>query len=135
MAATFLLEIATPQRLAFSKQVEEANFPGIEGEFGVLAGHTPFLTQLKIGAVQFKMENRFEYLTINRGFVEVTPKKVTVLTETVELKSEIDADRAEASLKRAEERIKSKGEKIDFARAQTSLDLAITRLQVASIRE
>jgi F0F1-type ATP synthase epsilon subunit len=81
------------------------------------------------------MENRFEYLTINRGFVEVTQKKVTVLTETVELKSEIDADRAEASFKRAEERIKSKGDKIDFARAQTSLDLAITRLKVASIRE
>ena len=131
MAETFLLEIATPERLAFSGEVEEANFPGIEGEFGVLPGHTPFLTQLKIGSLQFKTESRTEYLTVNRGFVEVTPKKVTVLTESAELKSEIDLERAEAALKRAEERMKSKDEEIDFARAQASMDLAITRLKVA----
>ncbi len=131
MAETFLLEIATPERLAFSDQVEEATFPGIDGEFGVLPGHTPFLTQLKIGALHFRMEAQIEYFSVNRGFVEVTPKKVTVLTETGELRSEIDLDRAEASRKRAEERLTSKTEEIDFARAQSALDLAITRLKIA----
>jgi F-type H+-transporting ATPase subunit epsilon len=135
MAETFLLEIATPEKMAFSDQVEEANFPGIEGEFGVLPGHTPFLTQLKVGALQFKTGTRIEFLSVNRGFVEVTPKKVTVLTESAELRSEIDLERADAALKRAEERIKSKDEDIDFARAQASLDMAITRLKIARTSE
>jgi len=133
MAETFLLEIVTPRRLALSDHVNEATFPGIEGEFGVLPGHTPFLTQLKIGVLHFKKGNEVEYLAVNRGFVEVTPRKVTVLTETAELKSEIDVARAEEARRRAEERLKSRAEDIDFARAQASLDRATTRLKVARL--
>jgi F-type H+-transporting ATPase subunit epsilon len=133
MADTFLLEIVTPRRLAISEPVDEATFPGIEGEFGVLPGHTPFLTQLKIGVLHFRKGNYVEYLAVNRGFVEVTPRKVTVLTETAELKSEIDVARAEEARKRAEERLKSKAEDIDFARAKAALDRATTRLKVARL--
>ena len=49
MADTFLLEIVTPSRLFLSEQVEEMTAPGSEGEFGVLAGHAPFLTTLNPG--------------------------------------------------------------------------------------
>ncbi|MGQ9655046.1 MAG: F0F1 ATP synthase subunit epsilon [Thermodesulfobacteriota bacterium] len=127
------LDIVTPDKLAFSGEVDEVNLPGSLGEFGVLPGHTPFLSELKIGPMHFRREGQVEWYALNRGIAEVTPQKVTVLVKTAEAKAEIDARRAEAARARAEQRLKEKQEGIDVARAQAALQRAIARLKVAGV--
>lgn len=83
MANTFLLEIVTPTRLFLSEQVEEMTAPGSEGEFGVLAGHAPFLTTLKPGEVTYKIGKDTHRITIGIGYAEVTQEKATILAETI----------------------------------------------------
>jgi F-type H+-transporting ATPase subunit epsilon len=127
------LDIVTPDKLAFTGEVEEVNLPGALGEFGVLPGHTPFLSELKIGPMHFRREGQIEWYALNRGIAEVTPRKVTVLVKTAEAKAEIDAKRAEAARMRAEQRLKERQEGIDVARAQAALQRALARLKVAGL--
>lgn len=127
------LDVVTPEKLAFSGQVDEVNLPGVLGEFGVLPGHTPFLSELKIGLMHFKREGRVEWFALNRGVAEVTPSKVTVLVRTAESKEEIDVARAEAAKARAEQRLREKQEGVDLARAEAALQRALARLKVARI--
>ena len=82
MADTFLLEIVTPYKLILSEQVEEMTAPGSEGEFGVLAGHAAFLTTLKAGELTYKTGKDAGSFTIDSGYAEVGPTKVTILAET-----------------------------------------------------
>ena len=89
MADTFLLEIVTPDRMLIREEVEEVVAPGVEGEFGVLPGHTPFLTLLKPGEVRFRKGKNVTHLSISGGYAEVDQKKVTILAETAELASRV----------------------------------------------
>jgi F-type H+-transporting ATPase subunit epsilon len=127
------LDIVTPDKLAFSGQVDEVNLPGALGEFGVLPRHTPFLSELKIGPMHFRHEGRTGWFALNRGIAEVTPEGVTVLVKTAEHREEIDVTRAEAARTRAEERIRGPREGIDLIRAEASLERAVARLKVAGI--
>jgi F-type H+-transporting ATPase subunit epsilon len=102
----FLLEIVTPHGLAVSSKVEEAYIPGSQGDFGVLPGHAPFLTSLRIGELHYRQDNEVHYVSINHGFAEVTSEKTTILTDTAEPAGEIDKERALAARTRAEERLK-----------------------------
>ena len=107
MDKLFLLEIVTPYGLVVSSKVEEAYIPGSQGDFGVLPGHAPFLTSLRIGELHYRQGNEVNYVTVNHGFAEVTPTKTTILTDTAELSGEINVERAQAAKARAEERLKS----------------------------
>jgi len=103
----FLLEIVTPYGLVVSSKVEEAYIPGSQGDFGVLPGHAPFLTALRIGELHYRQGSEVNYVTVNHGFAEVTPMKTTVLTDTAEPAGEINVERAQAAKTRAEERLKT----------------------------
>lgn len=102
----FLLEIVTPYGLMVSSKVEEAYIPGSQGDFGVLPGHVPFLTSLRIGELHYRRNKEVRFLAINRGFAEVTPTKTTILTDTAEPAEEIDIERAQSAKTRAEEKLK-----------------------------
>lgn len=128
-----LLEIVTPQGLVFSEEVDEVTATGSEGEFGVLPGHVPFVTTLKIGMLTCKTGNDTKIFFVNWGYAEIDAEKVLVLADSAERSEEIDVERAKAAMKRAEERLK-KAEEIDFVRAETALERAVTRIQVADIR-
>jgi F-type H+-transporting ATPase subunit epsilon len=104
---TFLLEIVTPYGLVVNSKVEEAYVPGSQGDFGVLPGHAPFLTSLRIGELHYRRDKEVHFLAINRGFAEVTPTKTTILTDTAELAAEIDLERARSAKARVEERLKT----------------------------
>jgi F-type H+-transporting ATPase subunit epsilon len=125
------LDIVTPDKLVFTGEVDEVNLPGVLGEFGVLPGHTPFLSELKIGPMHFRREGKVEWFALSRGIAEVTPRKVTVLVTTAEDKTEIDVARADAARQRAELRLREREEGIDTARAHASLQRALARLKVA----
>lgn len=124
------LEIVTPYGLVFSEDVDEVVASGSEGEFGVLPGHTPFLTTLKIGMLVYKKGNEVGYFFVNWGYAEVGADKVLILADSAEKAEDIDIERAIAAKKRAEERLKQM-EKIDIARATASLQRSAVRLQVA----
>ena len=128
-----LLEIVTPQGLVFSEEVDEVTAPGSEGEFGVLPGHVPFVTTLKIGILTCKKGNESKFFFVNWGYAEVGHEKVMILADSAEKSEEIDLERAIAARKRAEERLKH-AENVDFARAESALERAVTRAQIVEIR-
>jgi F-type H+-transporting ATPase subunit epsilon len=133
--SSFQLDIVTPQRLIVSDEVTELMAPGSEGYFGVLPGHIPFITTLKIGEVTFWKGRDERHLAVTWGYAEVRGDKVIVLAETAERAEEIDTERAEQARQRAERRLHDWGagdETIDFARAQAALQRALTRLTVAT---
>ncbi len=133
MADRITLEIATPMRLVVSETVDEVVAPGVEGYFGVLPGHAPFLTTLGIGEVSYRTGRDTHYLALAGGFAEVRNDKVIVLADTAERPEEIDRGRAERARERAEQRLSGRGseEAIDYARAAAALRRALTRLQTA----
>lgn len=132
MAEKIQLDVVTPSRLAVSEQVDIVVAPGSEGEFGVLAGHIPFLSTLQAGELRYNVGGKPEYLVVTGGFAEVQPTKVTILADTAELAREIDLDRAKKAKERAEERLRqTKAEDVDHARAEAALQRALARLKVA----
>jgi len=128
-----LLDIVTPQGLVFSEEVDEVTAAGTEGEFGVLPGHVPFVTTLKIGMLTCRKGNEMKYFFVNWGYAEVGFEKVLILADSAERSEDIDVERAKAAMKRAEDRLKS-AENVDFARAESALERAVTRSQIAEVR-
>lgn len=128
------LEVITPYGEIINEEVDEVYATGAEGDFGVLAGHFPFMTAIKTGILTYKKGNETRYAFINRGYAEVLNDRVLLLVGSAEKAEEIDLERAKAALARAEERLRraAVGEEIDFARAQAALERATTRIQIAT---
>jgi F-type H+-transporting ATPase subunit epsilon len=133
MAENIKLEVVTPEKYVVDEEVQIAVAPGTLGEFGVLIGHTPFLTTLKTGTVHYKDVNGTErFVFVSGGFAEALPDKVTVLAESAERRRDIDSERAKAAMQRAEERLqREQDEDIDFVRAKAALERALHRLKLA----
>lgn len=128
----FRLEVVTPSRLLVSEMVDEVTAPGIEGEFGVLVGHTPFLTELGMGALTYRAGNQLHILAVRKGFAEVTREKVTVLAEEAEFPREINIAAAEADLADAEKGLREfSSESKEYLEAQVKLDRAMNQLHIA----
>ena len=135
MAENIRLEVVTPEKAVVSESVQIVMAPGTLGEFGVLPGHTPFLTTLKTGALKYKDENgRERFVFISSGFAEALPDRVTVLAESAERRKDIDLERARSAMDRAEKRIQSGDRDIDYVRAKAALLRAIQRIQLAETR-
>lgn len=132
MPDTFQLEIVTPAKLVVKDVAQEAQIPGLNGYLGILPGHAPLITELKVGVITYRANGATYTLAVAWGFAEVLPDKVTILAETCERPEEIDADRARKAKERAEERLKSNNPEIDYDRAEDALQRAETRLKVAS---
>jgi len=132
MAEELLLEIVTPEQMAFSGEVAEVTIPGTEGEFGVLRGHESLLSYVGIGELSFTIGNKKHIYAVNTGFTEVTSNKVTVLVETAESAEMINKERALRAKERAEEKIsKLSKEDLEFEIMSIALQRAITRISVA----
>ncbi|MBI2817038.1 MAG: F0F1 ATP synthase subunit epsilon [Acidobacteria bacterium] len=134
MENTFLLRIVTPDREVVREDAEEAQIPGREGYLGILSGHAPLISELKIGEITYRKGGKLQHLAVSWGFLEVLPEQVTVLAETAERAEEIDVDRARAAKERAEQRLKSPDPECDLNRATVALERALIRLQVATGR-
>ncbi len=127
-----LLEVVTPDRLVLSTQAEVVVCPGVEGQFGVLPGHIPFLSALDIGEMYYKAGGKTEYLAVSGGFAEVTGEKVTIVAESAEVGREIDIERARRAQERAEKRIAAgKAAEIDWVRAEAAMRRSLMRMKVA----
>ena len=133
MAKKFKTEIVTPEKIVFSEDIESLVIPAERGYLGVLAGHAPLLATLQPGEITIKGSPRGElHYATSGGFMEVTPGKAVLLTESAEEVSQIDLARAEESKKRAQERLApGAGKEVDKTRAKAALERAINRLKIA----
>jgi len=137
MAENVKLEVVTPDKAIVSEEVKIVMAPGSLGEFGVLIGHTPFLTTLKTGIIRYTDAQGTErYVFVNGGFAEALPDKVTVLAESSERRKDVDLDRAKAAMERAEKRLEEVRTKadIDTGRAKAALERAVVRINLAELR-
>jgi F-type H+-transporting ATPase subunit epsilon len=127
-----MLEIVTPEKMAFSGKVEEVTIPGTEGEFGVLRGHEAFLTSVDVGELNYVKDSKKIYYSVNTGYAEVTSSKVTILIETAEKSDHIDKDRAQKAKDNAEARLAQIAkDDVEYEKVRTALVRAIVRLSVA----
>jgi len=126
------LELVAPDRAVARGPVLEVTLPGKDGYLGILPGHAPLLTELKPGELSYTQDGVAHYVAVSWGFAEVLPDRVIVLAQTSERAEEIDAERAQRSRQRAEERLKKPSDaEVDRERAQAALERAMARLEVA----
>ena len=131
MAQKILLEVVTPEKLLLSQQVDMVIAPGSEGEFGVLPGHCHFLSTLRIGELRYQTDDVWHYMSVLWGFAEVTPSKVTVMAEVAEKAEDIDVERAQAAVEKAEQRLQVGGLPSEVKEAEISLEKARLRKRIA----
>ncbi len=135
MAGNIRLEVVTPEKNVVSEEAQIVAAPGTLGEFGVLIGHTPFLTTLKTGILHYTAtDGKERFVFVNGGFAEALPDKVTILAESAERRRDIDLERAKAAQERAQKRLAQERSEsdIDFVRAQTALERSVLRIRLAA---
>ncbi len=132
MADNIRLEVVTPEKSVVSDDAKIVMAPGELGEFGVLIGHTPFMTSLKTGTLRYEDANGTErFVFVSGGFAEALPDRVTILADSAERRSDIDLERAKSALQRAEERLaKSEEAGIDILRAKMAMYRALARIRL-----
>lgn len=129
------VEIVTPERKVYENEVNMIIARGGDGDLGIMAGHVPVVTTLKVSQLRLKTDKGDQVIAVSGGFLEVKPEKVTVLAEAAELPEEIDVDRATRAKERAERRLNEKGnDNLDTARAEMALQRAINRIAAAKAR-
>jgi F-type H+-transporting ATPase subunit epsilon len=136
MAENIRLEVVTPESSVVNDEAQIVMAPGELGEFGVLAGHTPFMTSLKVGTLRYEDAGGKErFVFVSGGFAEALPDRVTILADSAERRANIDINRAKAALERAESRLAKEGDDdVDFMRARAALVRAISRIRLAETR-
>ncbi|MEN1967688.1 F0F1 ATP synthase subunit epsilon [Lentibacillus sp. N15] len=128
---TLTVSVVTPDGPVLEDKYEMVSCKAENGELGILAGHIPLVAPLTISAVRLKNGNDTDSLAVNGGFLEVRPEKVTILAQSAERPSDINVDRAERAKTRAEQRLQSKQDEVDFQRAELALKRAVNRLNIA----
>lgn len=126
------LEIVTPDRQVVHDSVSSVTIPGKDGYLGILPGHSPLLSELKVGEVVYTRDDTKHYLAVSWGFAEVLPNRCIILVQTAERAEEIDLARAERARERAEEQLKKASDPtVDPERARQAYERALARLQAA----
>ena len=125
------LTVVARERKIIDVVVDEVVLPASDGEIGVLPGHTPLLTTLRIGAMRYRVGNVFHRIVLKWGFAEVLPDRVIVLAETARLPQEIDPAAAEAERAAAErEMMDLSSNDPNFALVEARLEEAIVMINV-----
>ena len=132
--AKMQLDIVTAERLVSSDQVDVLVAPGGAGELAALPRHAPLLTTLRPGEIRVVKDGEESYIAVSGGFLEVIGNKVTVLADTAERAEEIDIERSEEALRRAQERVAEAPAEADLERAMASIRKSQARLMVARRR-
>ena len=109
LPTSFHLTVVTRERKIVETDAVEVVMPAFDGEIGVLPGHTPLLTLLKVGIMRYRSNGNQQSLVISWGFAEILPERVIVMAETARLPQEMDVAAAEA------ERVKLERELADLS--------------------
>ena len=128
------LEIVTAERVVYSEDVDVLVAPGVVGELGILPHHAPLLTIMQPGEIRVDRDGEQNYIVVSGGFLDVIGNKATILADTAEHAEDIDESRAEEAMKRGQERAASAGSEMDLERALASVRRSQARLKVARRR-
>jgi F-type H+-transporting ATPase subunit epsilon len=129
MAATFNFELVTPERLVFSGEAQQVVVPGAEGDFAVLAGHSPFISTLRPGILDVTLPEGRQQLLVKKGVAEADPDRLTVLAQTAVPVEELQGSRLANELQLAE--AQAAEAKDDYSRMMAdSLIDVLKRLQL-----
>jgi len=131
MAEKMKLEIVTPYGKVVDTDVDEVVAAGALGEFGVLPGHAPLLTLLKIGELCYKVDSVLTCMAVNTGYFEVRDNRIIVIAETAENGKDIDVERAKAACARAEEALKTATDDKDIKLLEAAVLRATARISAA----
>ena len=115
------LEIITAERQVYSDEVDMVIAPGFDGQLGILPMHAPLMTMLKPGELTVRKDGENMYVAVSGGFMEVLGNKVSVLADACERSDEIDEQRAEQAVQRAQERLANRGSDMELERAVSAL--------------
>jgi F-type H+-transporting ATPase subunit epsilon len=131
MAATYMLDIVTPDKSFYNGEVDMTIFRTSTGDIGVLRDHEPTVAPLKIGAIKIKIGEEIKEAACSDGFVNIEEDHVTIITDAAEWAGEIDVERAKAAAERAKARLEGQGQGVDVGRARVSMTRAMNRVNVA----
>jgi F-type H+-transporting ATPase subunit epsilon len=130
MAGTLHLEVVTPERRVVESEADSVELPGSEGYLGILPGHTALVTLLKTGVLSYKRGGSREAFAVSAGLAEIADDKVSVLADSAQAASDIDAAAAERERSEAEKQMATaSADTLPEIRAR--LELAQARLAVA----
>ena len=127
------LEIITHEKVVYKNDVDAVYSPGINGEFGILYNHIPFMTTLKIGVTKVLNNGEYEFISTLGGIFKVKNNKIIILADEAERGADIDIPRAKLAKERAEARLGNAKDKKERARAQKAIARALARLKAARI--
>jgi F-type H+-transporting ATPase subunit epsilon len=130
MALTTKLEIATPEAVVYSADVEMITLPGVEGQMGVLPQHTRLMTLLVPGEMIVRRDGHNDFLAVGEGLVEVTNDRVCIATNMAVTSDKIDEAVAEEARERAAARLREKLSSEEVASVNASLARALAQLNV-----
>lgn len=119
--ATFHFDLVSPEKIAFSGEVEQVDVPGVEGDFGVMAGHSPLVASVRPGIMTVTVGGKHEKIIVLGGLAEVSEKGLTVLADTATSIAELDRVAFAKQIEEMEEKLKDE-------EPGSALDRAITRL-------
>ena len=120
MANTFHFDLVSPEKIAFSGEVEQVDVPGVEGDFGVLAGHSPMVASIRPGILTVTVGGKNEKIIVLGGLAEVSDKGLTILADTATSLAELDRASFARQIEEMEESLKEE--------EGSALDRAISRL-------
>jgi F-type H+-transporting ATPase subunit epsilon len=120
--ATFHFELVSPERLVFAGEVSQVDVPGEEGDFGVLAGHAPYIATLKPGVLTVYGDGGPQRIVVQGGFAEVGPTGLTVLAEQAVPVAEIDATMIAQAIKDTEEDLADADNDVSRDKARARLE-------------
>ena len=130
-----MLEIITAERQVFSDEVDMVVAPGIDGQLGILPRHAPLMTMLKPGELTVRKAGEEDmYVAVSGGFMEVLGNRVSILADACERSDEIDEERAQQAVQRAQERLASRSEDMELERVMASLRRAQVRVDLVRRR-
>jgi F-type H+-transporting ATPase subunit epsilon len=130
MANTLRLEIATPEAMAYSEDVEMVTLPGVEGQMGVLPQHVRLITQLVPGELIVRKGGHDDFMAVGEGLVEVTNDRVSIVTNMAVAFDKIDEAAAEEARQRAAARLREKISSEEVASVNASLARSLAQLHV-----
>ncbi|MDA0265344.1 MAG: F0F1 ATP synthase subunit epsilon [Chloroflexi bacterium] len=128
------LEIITAERQVYSDEVDMVIAPGFDGQLGILPRHAPLMTMLKPGELTVRKDGVDMYVAVSGGFMEVLGNHVSVLADACERSDEIDEERAQQAMQRAQESLANQGSEMELQRAMASLQRAQVRVNLVRRR-
>ena len=130
MADTLKLEIVTPDAIVYSDDVHMVTLPAVEGQIGIYPHHVPLMTRIVPGEVIVRKDGEDDFLAVGEGLVEITSRRVAIVTDMAVAAKDIDEAAAEQARQRAAAHLRDKISDAEVATVNGALARSLAQLRV-----